>query len=215
MKPILVIDNYDSFTFNLVQELGCLGAQLEVLRNDKLTVAEACAKEVSGILIGPGPCAPDSAGISLELILAAAGHIPILGVCLGHQAIGAAYGGAVVRNTRIVHGKASAVRHHRAGIFRIAPSPLQGGRYHSLIIAREKLPQCLQVTAWTDDGEIMGIRHRTLDVEGVQFHPESVLTPDGRILLGEWLRRISSPKSKAKLVSPEAKKKRSKAGVRS
>lgn len=193
MRRVLVIDNYDSFTFNLVQELGALGAELEVVRNDVLSVEQVLARGAAGILIGPGPCAPDSAGICVPLIRAAAGRVPVLGVCLGHQAIGAAFGGRVVRNARIVHGKASPVRHRRAGIFRRAPSPLLAGRYHSLVIEASTLPRCLQATAWTDEGELMGVRHRRFDVEGVQFHPESVLTPDGRLLLGEWLRRLARP----------------------
>lgn len=191
MSRVLVIDNYDSFTFNLVQELGALGAQLEVVRNDALTVEDALARGADGILIGPGPCAPDSAGICVPLIRAAAGRVPVLGVCLGHQAIGAAFGGRVVRNSRIVHGKASPVRHRKAGIFKRAPSPLQAGRYHSLVIEAKTLPKVLVATAWTDEGELMGVRHRRHDVEGVQFHPESVLTPDGRLLLGEWLDRLA------------------------
>ena len=191
MIRVLVIDNYDSFTFNLVQELGTLGAELEVVRNDALSVQDALAREPQGIVIGPGPCAPDSAGISLGLIRAAAGRVPVLGVCLGHQAIGAAFGAKVVRNARIVHGKASLIRHRRAGVFRHAPSPFTGGRYHSLVIARAGLPRCLEVTAWTDEGELMGVRHRRFDLEGVQFHPESVLTPDGRLLLSAWIERLA------------------------
>ena len=188
---VLVIDNYDSFTFNLVQELGALGADPEVYRNDALTVDEALSKKADGILISPGPCAPDSAGISVELIRRAAGLVPVLGVCLGHQAIGAAFGGNVVRNKRVVHGKATEVRHRRAGVFKKLPSPFMAGRYHSLVIERATMPRCLVVTAWTDEDEVMGVRHRRYDIEGVQFHPESVLTPNGRELLGTWLERIS------------------------
>jgi len=191
MTRILVIDNYDSFTFNLVQELGALGATPIVYRNDTLSVEEALAKQAAGILISPGPCAPDSAGISVELIRRAQGLVPILGVCLGHQAIGAAFGGKVVRNTRVVHGKATPVRHRRAGVFKALPSPFMAGRYHSLVIEKSSMPSCLAVTAWTDEDEIMGVRHRRYDIEGVQFHPESVLTPNGRDLLGCWLERIS------------------------
>jgi anthranilate synthase component 2 len=190
MTRVLVIDNYDSFTFNLVQELGALGARPVVFRNDALTVAEAMGHQCHGILISPGPCAPDSAGISIALIQAAAGKIPVLGVCLGHQAIGAAFGARIVRNRTIMHGKASAVRHHRAGVFRHLPSPFQAGRYHSLVIERKSVPSQLRVTAWTDEREIMGVRHARYDVEGVQFHPESVLTPDGRTLLKTWLDRL-------------------------
>jgi len=191
MTRILVIDNYDSFTFNLVQELGALGATPIVYRNDTLSVEEALAKQAAGILISPGPCAPDSAGISVELIRRAQGLVPILGVCLGHQAIGAAFGGKVVRNTRVVHGKATPVHHRRAGVFKALPSPFMAGRYHSLVIEKSSMPSCLAVTAWTDEDEIMGVRHRRYDIEGVQFHPESVLTPNGRDLLGCWLERIS------------------------
>jgi anthranilate synthase component 2 len=191
MTRVLVIDNYDSFTWNLVQELGALGASPEVFRNDAITVAEALARKPDGVLISPGPCAPDSAGISVELICAAAGKVPLLGVCLGHQAIGAAFGGRVIRNVRVVHGKASPVKHRKAGVFKNLPSPFQAGRYHSLVIERETMPACLAITAWTDEGEVMGVRHRKFDIEGVQFHPESVLTPDGRLLLGAWLDRLA------------------------
>jgi len=191
MTRVLVIDNYDSFTWNLVQELGALGASPEVFRNDAITVAEVLARKPDGVLVSPGPCAPDSAGISVELIRAAAGKVPLLGVCLGHQAIGAAFGGRVFRNVRVVHGKASPVKHRKAGVFKYLPSPFQAGRYHSLVIERETMPACLAITAWTDEGEVMGVRHRKFDIEGVQFHPESVLTPDGRLLLGAWLDRLA------------------------
>lgn len=190
MTRILVVDNYDSFTFNLVQELGALGAQLEVHRNDELSVEDVLAHNPDGILVSPGPCAPDTAGISVPLIRAAAGKIPLLGVCLGHQSIGAAFGATVVRNFRIVHGKSSPVRHRKAGVFKNLPSPFEAGRYHSLVIEPASLPSCLTVTAWTEEGEIMGVRHRRLEVEGVQFHPESVLTPEGRTLLQTWLSRV-------------------------
>jgi anthranilate synthase component 2 len=186
---IFILDNYDSFTFNLVQELGALGARMEVFRNDALTVEAVLARKPSGVLISPGPCSPKEAGISVELIRRCAGLVPVLGVCLGHQAIGAAFGGRVVRNARIVHGKASPVRHRRAGVFRDVPSPFRAGRYHSLVVERASLPASLRVTAWTDEGEIMGLRHARLDVEGVQFHPESILTEHGRTLLGTWLTR--------------------------
>jgi anthranilate synthase component 2 len=192
MSRVLVIDNYDSFTWNLVQELGALGAEPEVFRNDALTVEEALARGADGLVISPGPCAPDSAGISVPLIRAAAGRLPVLGVCLGHQAIGAAFGGKVVRNARVVHGKSSPVRHRKAGVFARLPSPFQAGRYHSLVIERATMPRALAITAWTDEGEVMGVRHRRFDVEGVQFHPESVLTPDGRLLLAEWLERLGT-----------------------
>jgi len=188
---VLVVDNYDSFTFNLVQYLGELGARVEVFRNDAIDVAGIRRRRPRGVLLSPGPCTPDQAGITLEVIRALAGEVPLLGVCLGHQAIGQAFGGRVVRNARIVHGKASAVRHRGEGLFRGLPSPLTAGRYHSLVVERRTMPRALQVTAWTDEGEIMGIRHRSLDVEGVQFHPESILTERGQDLLGNWLRRIS------------------------
>jgi anthranilate synthase component II len=190
MSRVLVIDNYDSFTFNLVQELGALGAEPEVFRNDALTVEQALARHADGLVISPGPCAPDSAGISVALIRAAAGKVPVLGVCLGHQAIGAAFGGKVVRNVRVVHGKASPVRHRKAGVFKHLPSPFLAGRYHSLVIEKASMPRELAITAWTDEDEVMGVRHRRYDVEGVQFHPESVLTPDGRLLLQAWLERL-------------------------
>ena len=187
---IVIIDNYDSFTFNLVQEIGVLGASFKVFRNDAITVDEVLAMKPDGVLISPGPCSPTEAGISVELIKRAAeGKISLLGVCLGHQAIGAAFGGRVIRNSRIVHGKASPVRHRGTGVFRDVPSPFRAGRYHSLVVEKATLPKCLRVTAWTDEGEIMGLRHSKFDVEGVQFHPESILTEHGRTLLGNWLDR--------------------------
>jgi anthranilate synthase/aminodeoxychorismate synthase-like glutamine amidotransferase len=188
---VLLIDNYDSFTFNLVQYLGELGANVEVHRNDQIDVAGVRARRPAALVLSPGPCTPSDAGITLEAIGAFAGELPILGVCLGHQAIGQAFGGRVVRNFRIVHGKASPVRHAGAGVFAGLPSPLAAGRYHSLVVERESLPRALAVTAWTDEGEIMGLRHRTLDVEGVQFHPESILTECGKDLLRNWLERIA------------------------
>ena len=188
---IVIIDNYDSFTFNLVQELGVLGAKLEVFRNDAISVDEVLAMRPEGVLISPGPCSPKEAGISVELITRSAGVVPVLGVCLGHQAIGAAFGGKVIRNSRIVHGKASPVLHRRSGVFREVPSPFKAGRYHSLVVERASLPSSLRVTAWTKEGEIMGLRHARYDVEGVQFHPESILTEHGRTLLGTWLKRCS------------------------
>ncbi|HZN94351.1 MAG TPA: aminodeoxychorismate/anthranilate synthase component II [Myxococcales bacterium] len=187
---VLVVDNYDSFTFNLVQYLGELGARVEVFRNDAIDVAGIRRRRPRGVLLSPGPCTPDQAGITLDVIRALAGEVPLLGVCLGHQAIGQAFGGRVVRNARIVHGKASAVRHRGEGLFRGLPSPLTAGRYHSLVVERRTMPRALRVTAWTDEGEVMGIRHRSLDVEGVQFHPESILTERGQDLLGNWLRRL-------------------------
>ena len=187
---LLLIDNYDSFTFNLVQYLGELGAELEVFRNDEISVEAIRAKRPDGVVLSPGPCTPDEAGVTVPAIRALAGELSILGVCLGHQAIGQAFGGKVVRNFRIVHGKASPVRHAGAGVFAGIPSPFEAGRYHSLVVERESLPEALEVTAWTDEGEIMGLRHRTLDVEGVQFHPESILTLEGKRLLGNWLARL-------------------------
>ena len=187
---LLLIDNYDSVTFNLVQYLGELGAELEVFRNDEISVEAIRAKRPDGVVLSPGPCTPDEAGVTVPAIRALAGELSILGVCLGHQAIGQAFGGKVVRNFRIVHGKASPVRHAGAGVFAGIPSPFEAGRYHSLVVERESLPEALEVTAWTDEGEIMGLRHRTLDVEGVQFHPESILTLEGKRLLGNWLARL-------------------------
>jgi anthranilate synthase component 2 len=189
---LLVVDNYDSFTFNLVQYLGELGAEVEVFRNDALDVAGIRARRPDAVVLSPGPCTPDDAGVTLEAVRALAGELPLLGVCLGHQAIGQAFGGKVVRNFRIVHGKASPVRHGGAGIYAGLPSPFEAGRYHSLVVERETLPAALEVTSWTDEGEIMGLRHRSLDVEGVQFHPESILTAEGKRLLGNWLARVAA-----------------------
>ncbi len=189
---LLVVDNYDSFTFNLVQYLGELGAEVEVFRNDAIDVAGIRARRPDGLVLSPGPCTPDEAGVTLEAIGALAGSLPILGVCLGHQAIGQAFGGRVVRNARIVHGKASPVRHRGDGIYAGVPSPFEAGRYHSLVVERGSLPRALRVTSWTDEGEIMGLRHRRLDVEGVQFHPESILTGEGKRLLGNWLGHVSA-----------------------
>jgi anthranilate synthase component 2 len=189
---VLLVDNYDSFTWNLVQYLGELGAAVEVHRNDEIDVAGIRARRPDGVVLSPGPCTPSEAGITLEVVRSLAGELPILGVCLGHQAIGQAFGGKVVRNARIVHGKASPVRHRGAGVFAGLPSPFAAGRYHSLVVERETLPRALAVTAWTDEGEIMGLRHRTLEVEGVQFHPESILTEQGKPLLANWLRRLAA-----------------------
>jgi len=187
---LLLVDNYDSFTFNLVQYLGELGAEVEVFRNDRIDVPGIRARRPRGLVLSPGPCTPDDAGVTLEAVRALAGEVPILGVCLGHQAIGQAFGGRVVRNVRIVHGKASPVLHRRDGLYRGLPSPFLAGRYHSLVVERRTLPRCLAITAWTREGEIMGLRHRTLDVEGVQFHPESILTEHGKTLLASWLERL-------------------------
>ena len=184
---VLMIDNYDSFTFNLVQYLGELGADVEVVRNDEITLDEVAARAPDRIVISPGPCTPTEAGISVPLIQRFAGHVPILGVCLGHQAIGQAFGGRVVRAARVMHGKLSPIVHEGTGVFGGLPSPLNATRYHSLAIERASLPDALEVTATADDGEIMGVRHRTYAVEGVQFHPEAILTQHGRQLLANFL----------------------------
>jgi anthranilate synthase component 2 len=188
---LLLVDNYDSFTFNLVQYLGELGAEVEVFRNDAIAVAGIRERAPDALVLSPGPCTPDEAGVTLEAIRALAGELPILGVCLGHQAIGQAFGGKVIRNDRIVHGKSSPVRHRGDGIYAGLPSPFEAGRYHSLVVERRSLPEALEVTSWTAEGEIMGLRHRALDVEGVQFHPESILTAEGKRLLGNWLGRVA------------------------
>jgi anthranilate synthase component II len=189
---LLMIDNYDSFTFNLVQYLGELGEDVRVIRNDELSVDEIAALVPERIVISPGPCTPNEAGVSLDLIAKLAGSIPILGVCLGHQAIGQAFGGRVVRAQRIMHGKTSMIRHTGQGVFAGLPDPFEATRYHSLVVERASLPDCLEITAWTEDAdggieEIMGLRHRTLPVEGVQFHPESILTQHGHALLRNFI----------------------------
>lgn len=189
---ILLIDNYDSFTFNIAQYLGELGAEVEVRRNDEISPAEAGEMRFQGVLISPGPGTPDRAGASEDLIRSLAGGVPIFGVCLGMQAIGEVYGGRIVRASRIMHGKASAISHEGVGVFAGMPSPFEAIRYHSLVVERESLPGELQITAEAEDGEIMGLRHRELDVEGVQFHPESVLSAHGKELLANWLRRTRS-----------------------
>ena len=185
---ILVIDNYDSFTYNLVQYLGELGADLEVVRNDQTTVEAIERKIPERIVISPGPKTPSEAGICLEVIGAFAGRIPILGVCLGHQAIGQAFGGRVIRAPELMHGKTSEIRHDGKTIFQGLPNPFSATRYHSLIVERPSLPPCLEISATTPDGIIMGLRHKAMKVEGVQFHPESVLTDAGKQLLGNFLR---------------------------
>jgi anthranilate synthase component II len=184
---VLMIDNYDSFTFNLVQYFSELGADVRVVRNDALSVEEAVALEPSALVVSPGPCAPDQAGISLPLITRLAGKVPILGVCLGHQAIGQAFGGRVIRAKRVMHGKVSRVRHDGRGVFAQLPNDFAATRYHSLVVERESLPACLQVTAESDDGEIMGLRHRQLPVQGVQFHPEALLTEHGHRMLQNFI----------------------------
>ncbi len=188
---VLVIDNYDSFTFNLVQYLGELGAKVEVFRNDAIDVAGVRARKPDGVLLSPGPCTPTEAGVTLRAIQELSGELPLLGVCLGHQAIGQAFGGVVKRNAEIVHGKASPVSHNGKGVFAGLPAPFLAGRYHSLVVEKATLPRSLEVTAWTAKGEIMGLKHRTLDVEGVQFHPESILTEHGHALLKNWLLRCT------------------------
>jgi anthranilate synthase/aminodeoxychorismate synthase-like glutamine amidotransferase len=188
---VLVIDNYDSFTFNLVQYVGELGAQWEVVKNDEVGVDGIVARPPDGLLVSPGPCTPNEAGISLEAITRLAGKVPILGVCLGHQAIGQAFGGKVVRAPRLMHGKTSPIEHDGKGVFSGLPRPFEATRYHSLVVERVSLPDTLEITAWTAEGEIMGLRHKTADVEGVQFHPESVLTLEGKRLLGNWVARLA------------------------
>ncbi len=184
---VFVVDNYDSFTFNLVQYLGDLGASLTVRRNDEVTVREIREMKPDRILISPGPCTPTEAGISVDLIRQMAGTVPILGVCLGHQSIGQAFGGKVVRAPYLMHGKTSLVKHDGRTVFKGLDQDFVATRYHSLIVERESLPPELEVSAWTDDGIIMGLRHRTLPVEGVQFHPESILTASGKQLLANFL----------------------------
>jgi len=184
---IFILDNYDSFTYNLVQYLGELGAELEVVRNDQLTPEEVLERKPDGIVLSPGPCTPNQAGISMDLVLTAGRTIPTLGVCLGHQAIGQAFGGKVVQAGTIMHGKTSEVHHDGTGVFAGLDSPFPATRYHSLIVDRESLPDCLRVNAWTEDGTIMGMVHRDFPICGVQFHPESVLTNAGKSLLKNFL----------------------------
>ncbi len=184
---LLMIDNYDSFTYNLVQYLGELGETVKVVRNDEMSAGEIEALAPQRIVLSPGPCTPNEAGVSLELIGRFAGRVPILGVCLGHQAIGQAFGGKVVHAKTLMHGKVSLIHHLGQGVFRGLPTPYEATRYHSLAIERSSCPAELEITAWTDDGEIMGVRHRSLAVEGVQFHPESILTQHGHALLKNFL----------------------------
>ncbi|OGI53903.1 MAG: anthranilate/aminodeoxychorismate synthase component II [Candidatus Muproteobacteria bacterium RIFCSPHIGHO2_02_FULL_60_13] len=185
---LLMIDNYDSFTYNLVQYLGELGEDVRVYRNDQISVAEIEKLKPDHIVISPGPCTPNEAGVSVETIQKLGGKIPILGVCLGHQSIGQAYGGKIVRAKQLMHGKTSMIRHANQGVFAGLPNPFEATRYHSLVIERDSVPEVLEITAWTDDGEIMGVRHKTLPVEGVQFHPESILTQHGHELLSNFLK---------------------------
>ncbi|MBV6502851.1 MAG: Aminodeoxychorismate synthase component 2 [Fimbriimonadales bacterium] len=189
---ILILDNYDSFTYNLAQYVQELGAEVVVRRNDDITVEEIEAMAPEGILISPGPCTPDKAGISEEVIQRLGGRIPIFGVCLGMQAIGEVYGGKIVRAKQIMHGKDSEIRHEGKGVFQGLPSRFRAIRYHSLVIEPSSVPSELEVTATSEDGEIMGVRHRGLDVEGVQFHPESALSESGKELVANWVRRVTS-----------------------
>ena len=191
---LLMIDNYDSFTFNLVQYFGELGEDVKVIRNDELSAAGIAALDASSIVISPGPCTPNEAGVSLEVLEMLSAKVPIFGVCLGHQSIGQAFGGKVVRARQIMHGKTSMIHHNGVGVFRGLPNPFEATRYHSLVVEQSSFPDCLEVTAWTEnpDGsrdEIMGLRHRSLPVEGVQFHPESILTQHGHDLLRNFLER--------------------------
>ena len=184
---IAIVDNYDSFTYNLVQYFGELGEDVRVFRNDEIDLARIAALKPDHIVVSPGPCTPNEAGVSVPLIKEFAGKVPILGVCLGHQSIGQAMGGRIVHAKQLMHGKTSEIHHKEVGVFRGLKEPLVATRYHSLVIERESCPDVLEITAWTDDGEIMGVRHRTLPVEGVQFHPESILTEQGHELLANFL----------------------------
>jgi len=184
---LLVIDNYDSFTYNLVQYLGELGAAVRVFRNDEISIDEIRALAPQQIVISPGPCTPNEAGVSVAVIEAFAGVVPLLGVCLGHQCIGAAFGGRIVRADRLMHGKTSPIHHDGRTIFSDVPNPFDATRYHSLLIERDSLPACLELSAWTEEGEIMGVRHREMHIEGIQFHPESILTVHGKSLLKNFL----------------------------
>jgi len=184
---IIMIDNYDSFTYNLVQYFGSIGQDLTVFRNDKVTVEEIRALSPDLLVISPGPCSPHEAGISVELIKQMSGHVPIFGVCLGHQSIGAAFGGDIIRAGKLMHGKTSMITHDGKGLFAGMPNPFQAIRYHSLVISKETLPDCLDVTAHSEDGEIMGVRHKDFPVEGVQFHPESILTHNGMRIIENFI----------------------------
>ena len=185
---LLMIDNYDSFTYNLVQYFAELDAEVAVYRNDEISLEQIAALKPQHIVVSPGPCTPNEAGISVAAIKHFAGRIPILGVCLGHQSIGQAFGGKIIHAKQLMHGKTSPIFHNNTSVFCGLPSPFVATRYHSLVIEKESIPDCLEITAWTEDGEIMGVRHRTLAVEGVQFHPESILTEHGHDLLANFLR---------------------------
>ena len=189
-KNVVVIDNYDSFTYNLVQYIETLGASTRVFLNDRTDCSTILAQQPSGILLSPGPGTPDDAGITLEVITELCGRVPIFGVCLGHQSIGQAFGGKVIRAERLMHGKTSLVHHDGSTIFDQMPQPFEATRYHSLVVAPESVPECLEVSARTDAGEIMGLRHRSMPIEGVQFHPESFLTQDGHRLVKNWLEML-------------------------
>jgi anthranilate synthase component 2 len=184
---LLVIDNYDSFTYNLVQYFGELGEDVQVFRNDEITLEGVERLQPARIVVSPGPCTPNEAGISVPAIRHFAGKVPILGVCLGHQSIGQAFGGKIIHAKQVMHGKTSGIHHKNRGVFSGLPEGFQATRYHSLIIERDSMPDCLEITAWTDDGEIMGVRHKSLAVEGVQFHPESILTEHGHAMLKNFL----------------------------
>lgn len=184
---LLIIDNYDSFTYNLVQYFGELGAEMKIFRNDALTINEVKALAPERICISPGPCTPNEAGISMGLIRELGPTTPIFGVCLGHQSIGQVYGGDVVRADRLMHGKTSPIHHNGSSVFKGLPSPFEATRYHSLIVKRDTLPNCLEITAWTEEGEIMGLRHKEHPIHGVQFHPESILTEHGKQMLENFL----------------------------
>ncbi|MDF2065403.1 aminodeoxychorismate/anthranilate synthase component II [Bacillus sp. Cr_A10] len=188
---ILMIDNYDSFTYNLVQYIGELGEKVTVVRNDELSISEIEQLSPSIIVVSPGPCTPNEAGISLDVIAHFAGKIPVFGVCLGHQSIGQAFGGKVIRAERLMHGKTSPVYHDGKGVNTNMPNPFQATRYHSLLVEKESLPDCLEVTSWTDEGEIMGLRHKEFAVEGVQFHPESIMTEEGKKLIQNFFEAYS------------------------
>ena len=186
---LLMIDNYDSFTYNLVQYFSELGEKVMVYRNDEITLDKIAQLNPERIVISPGPCTPNEAGVSLAVINKFSQNIPVLGVCLGHQSIGQAFGGRVIHAKQLMHGKTSPIFHHNTGVFRGLPSPFTATRYHSLVVERSTLPDCLEITAWTEDGEIMGIRHKTLAIEGIQFHPESILSEHGHQMLENFLTR--------------------------
>jgi anthranilate synthase/aminodeoxychorismate synthase-like glutamine amidotransferase len=194
---VLLLDNYDSFTFNLVQYLGELGATVDVHRNDRIDVAGIRERRPDALVISPGPCTPNEAGVTLAAIRALAGELPILGVCLGHQAIGQAFGGKVVRAPEVMHGKTSPIEHDGSGLFRGIPSPMQATRYHSLVVERDSVPEVLEITAESEEGLVMGLRHREFPIEGVQFHPESILTDSGHALLANFLANAEGARAHA------------------